>query len=84
MTRWVQNFLQLRPESQRGIVFLFVLFIFILEFFGLFCFLLPQLQHMEVPRLGVESELQLCHSHSNARSKPHLQPMLQPVAMLDP
>ena len=24
-----------------------------------FCFLGPQVQHMEVPRLGVESELQL-------------------------
>ena len=36
------------------------------------------LRHMEVPRLGVESELylQACrhHSHSNAGSKPHLQP----------
>ena len=30
-------------------------------------------QHVEVPRLGVISELQLLyHSHSNARSEPHL------------
>ena len=26
---------------------------------GIFCFLGPHLQHMEVPRLGIESELQL-------------------------
>ena len=41
-----------------------------------FLFLGPHLQHMEIPRLGVELELQLpaglCHSHSDARSKPHL------------
>ena len=28
-------------------------------FVSLFCFLRPLMQHMEVPRLGVESELQL-------------------------
>ena len=32
----------------------FCLFVFLF-----FCFLEPHLQHMEVPRLGVESELQL-------------------------
>ena len=39
----------------------------------LFCFgfLGPNLRHMEVPRLGVKSE-------------PHLQPMPQLMAMLDP
>ena len=31
---------------------------FLFLFFGLFVFLGPHLQHMEVPRLGVESELQ--------------------------
>ena len=38
----------------------------------IYCFLGLHLQHMEVPRLGVESELQLPDSHSNARSKLHL------------
>ena len=41
---------------------------------------------MEVPWLGVELELQLLalyHSHSNTGSEPHLQPMLQLVAMVD-
>ena len=33
--------------------FRFYLFVY------LFCFLEPQVQHMEVPKLGVESELQL-------------------------
>ena len=44
-------------------------------------------QHIEVPRLGVESELQsagLRHSHGNARSKLSLQPTTQLMAMLDP
>ena len=43
-------------------------------------------QHMEVPRLGVESELQLpaYTSHSHAGSKPHLQPTPQLMATLDP
>ena len=42
-----------------------------------FVFLGPHLRHMEVPRLGVELELQLLtyHSHSNTRSEPHLQPV---------
>ena len=46
-------------------------------------FLGPHLQHMEVPRLGVESELVAAgrhHSHSNARSEPHLQPTPQLTA----
>ena len=49
-----------------------VIFILFLSFF----FFLGQHQHhMEVPRLGVESELQLPplhQSHGNATSKPHL------------
>ena len=49
-----------------------------------FLFLGLQVQHMEVPRLGVESELQLHHSHSNARSEPHLQPTPQLAATMDP
>ena len=52
----------------------------------IFLFLGLHLQHMEVPWLGVELELQLLalyHSHSNTGSEPHLQPMLQLVAMVD-
>ena len=56
--------------------------------FFFFVFLGPYPQHMEVPRLGVESEMQLLAtataSHSNAGSKPHLQPIPQLVAMPDP
>ena len=56
---------------------LFVFWVFFFFFFGLFfafyffCFLGPHLQQMEVPRLGVKSELQLlaCMQHSNARSE---------------
>ena len=54
-------------------------------FVFVFCFL--ELQHMEVPRLGAESELWLPadgHSHSNARSEPRLQPTPQLTATPDP
>ena len=43
--------------------------------------------HMEVPRLGVELELQpagLRHSHSNTRSELHLGPTPQFTATPDP
>lgn len=43
--------------------------------FFFFLFLWPQLLHMEVPRLGSCSWV-LRHSHSNIRSKHHLQPTL--------
>ena len=33
--------------------------LFLFFYFLFFCFLGPHLQHMEIPRLGVESELQL-------------------------
>ena len=46
-------------------------------------FLWPHLQHMEVPRLGVESELQLL-AYANARSELYLQPTLQLMATPDP
>ena len=52
-----------------------------------FFFLRPHLWHMEFPRLGVESELQLPslhHSHSNAGSELHLRPTPQLTAMPDP
>ena len=42
-------------------------------------FLWPHPWHMEVPRLGVESEQQppsLCHSYSNTRSEPYLRPSI--------
>ena len=43
----------------------------------------PRLQHMEVLRLGVESELQL-PAYATATAMPYLRPMLQLVAMPDP
>ena len=35
------------------------IYIYIYTYICIFCFLGPHLQHMEVPRLGVESELRL-------------------------
>ena len=54
-----------------------------------FVFLLrPHPQHMEVPTLGVESELHLpayvCHNHSNSGSEQHLWPTPQVTVVLDP
>ena len=46
-------------------------------------FLGPHPPHMEVPRLGVESKLQL-PAHSNTRSEPHFQPTPQLTPMPDP
>ena len=54
-------------------------------FFGLFFFFFlgPYPWHMEVPRLGAVAS-GLHHSHSNIRSKLHLQYTPQPTAMPDP
>ena len=52
-----------------------------------FHFLGPHPQHMEVPRLGDESELQLlayATATANVGSKPPLPPILQLTAALDP
>ena len=49
--------------------FISIFFVFLLFFLG------PHPWHMGVPRLGIESgavATGLCHSHSNARSEPHL------------
>ena len=54
---------------------------YILLFLGL------HLQHREVPRLGVKSELQppaYTTAMNNAGSEPRLQPTLQLTAMPDP
>ena len=56
---------------------------------SLFFFLVilgPHLQHMEVPRPGIESATaaDLYQSHSNATSEPHLQPAPQLKATLYP
>ena len=48
-----------------------------------FCFLGLHLWHMEVPRLGVKSELH-CRSHSNVGSELHLWPTPHLRATLDP
>ena len=53
----------------------------------LFIYLGPQSQLMEVPRLGVKSELKLpayTTAQGNARSELCLQPMLQLMATPDP
>ena len=51
----------------------------------IYCFFVLYLQHVEVPRLGVELELQLLDlSCSDAGSEPHLQPIQQLMATLDP
>ena len=58
-----------------------------LQFIFIFIFLGPQLQHMEVPRLGVRLELQLptyATSHSNTGSERHLRCSLQQSGMLNP
>ena len=57
---------------------------------GFVCFLLsflgPHPQHMEVPRLGVESEPQLpAYTAATAtESKPHVQPIPPLMETLDP
>ena len=56
------------------------LFYFILFYFYLFR---AAQRHLEAPRLGVKSELPV-YSHSNARYEPHLQPISQLIATLDP
>ena len=59
-------------------------FLFLIFYF--FVFLGPH-QHMEFPGLGDQIEAVaagLCNSHSNARSKPHLGPIPQLKAKLNP
>ena len=53
-----ENYLKLQPRPLRVFLFCFVLFCFLLFLF-FFGFLGLHLQQMEVPRLGVKSELQL-------------------------
>ena len=83
-------------------VFLFFshIIIFIYLFIYLFIFLGPHPQHVEVPRLGAESELEppayatatrdpsldfdLHHSHSDSGSEPCLPPTPQLTPMPDP
>ena len=71
--------------------FCLVFFFFLVSFFVFFGL---DLQHMEVPRLGVKLELELqlqllatapatATSHSNSGSWPHLQPTPQLTAILD-
>ena len=50
-----------------------------------FCFVMflwPHLWHMEVPGLGIDSELY--PSHGNTRSKAHLHTLLHRAVMLSP
>ena len=71
------------PALDQLEVFWVLFFPFFFFFLGLHSW------HMEVSRLGVESELQLqafalLPSYSNARSQPHLGPMPQCVVTPDP
>ena len=51
----------------------------------IFCFLGPHPWQMQVPRLGVESELQLpAYAADNRGSAPHLRPTPQLMDKLDP
>ena len=53
--------------------------------FFFFFFLLPHLQHMEVPRIGVELELQLlAYAIGTAMHDPSFQSTPQLMATLDP
>ena len=72
----------LRMKGTKGIIWMLKFYLFYF-----FVFLGPHLRHMEVSRLGVESELQLAglhHSHSNMGSEPHLWSTTQLMAMPDP
>ena len=75
-------------HSAHSIVGLFhIAFVqFFLFFCVFFAFLGTHRKHMEVPSLGMESAVAfgLHHSHSNASSEPHLQPIAQLTAMQDP
>ena len=58
-----------------------------MHFFFFFVFLGLQVRRMEVPKRGVELELQvpagLRHGHSHARSESHLRPTLELLATPD-
>ena len=79
--RNVQHLFKLCLFYQAGLFPSKALFFYFVFFVG------PHPQHMEVPRRGVKSELQLpaySYSHSNAGSEPHLRPTPQPMATPDP
>ena len=68
-------------------IILYVVPVFFFFFLIFKKILWPHPQHMEVPRLGFESEPELpacTTAHGNARSKPHLRPTLQLAAMPEP
>ena len=70
-------------KGYRGLWYLRIPLFFFFFFFFFFYFFCPHPWPMGVPRLGVAAA-RLHHSHSNARSEPHLRPMLRLAAMLDP
>ena len=85
-TGFVVSFFQLLHKNCLVAVLTLLKFFFFF-FFLTVCFLGPHLWHMEVPRLGVELELQLpvkATATADAGSRPHLWPTPQLMAMLDP
>ena len=93
-----KKWIKISQHSFFGFLFFLILYILFLDLilFLFFCFLGPWLQDMEVPRLGVESELQLpayttttampdpicnLHHHGNARSLTHWAgPGIKPIS----
>ena len=67
----------LRSADTEGTIALSCFFLFVF----LFCFLGLHLWHMEVPRLGTESELQL-QAYATATAMQGSEPLLQPVLQL--
>ena len=71
----------LQASAQGRLIFL----VFVCLFVCLFCFSVPHLQHMKVPRLGVQLELQLpTYTTAIATQNPSHIYDLQLIAMPDP
>ena len=77
-----------RPQDIRTIIIWFLIFLerwvfFIIYLFTYFCFLGLHVRHMEIPRLGVELELQLLtYVTATATQDPGSEPHLWPTPQL--
>ena len=79
------NSIEMGMNRMLNLIFLNSIFYY--YFFVFLPFLRPYPRHIEVARLGVESELLaagLRHSHSNSGSEPDLQPTPKLMATSDP